>query len=285
MVEPTDPRRIPTPEAIEATRALEAKNISAIEFLSTFPLYSPANFAGLWIFPPRLSLDCDLCGKETTWLELSGSDDNRTKGHMNATYACGFCHKEEMRFFVYLDSDKKQIYKVGQHPEPSIYIPKRLATGLRDSAQHYRRGLVCLKQGYGIAAVAYFRRVVEERTNEMIDVVVELGVASGTPEEELKEIRSAKEERNYTKKLETASAMIPINLRPGGVNPLGRLHSLLSEALHSQPEAESVKLAGELQFVIEFVFENLRDYLDSQRKYAARIQAAGNPPPSTEKKL
>jgi hypothetical protein len=40
-------------------------------------------------------------------------------------------------------------------------------------------------------------------------------------------------------------AMIPVSLRPGGVNPLGRLHSLLSEALHSQPEAESVKLAGE----------------------------------------
>jgi flagellar motility protein MotE (MotC chaperone) len=220
-----------------------------------------------------LSLHCDSCKKETTWLELQGSSEG--SGRCHAGYVCGYCQGEYYHFYLYNDTKQRKIYKIGQHPEPSIAVSKRLESGLKGSLQHYRRGLVCFNQGYGIAAVAYFRRVVEERTDELIDVVAELAVANGQSKEEAERIRTAKSERTYDKKLEVASGMIPASLRPGGVNPLGRLHSLLSEALHSRPEEESIKVAEELKFLLDHVFSNLKDYIDAQRMYAIKIQNAG----------
>jgi hypothetical protein len=263
----------PKPAQVRTAAAAEAKIMSASEFLQSCPLYSPATFSGDWVFPTRLSLHCDNCGKETTWLEQTGSTEHTS--YCRAVYTCGLCNKDEVRFFLFNDSAKKVVSKIGQHPEPSIAVSKRLEAGLKDSLRHYKRGLICFNQGYGIAAVAYFRRVVEERTNELIDVVAELAVASGTAEAEAAKITAAKSERTYDKKLEVASQMIPASLRPGGVNPLGRLHSLLSEALHSRPEDESIKIADELKFIIEHVFSNLKEYIDAQRTYAARIQNAG----------
>jgi hypothetical protein len=259
----------PTP----AQKARAAELAAAPGFLQSHPLYSPVSCSGDWTFPARLSLHCYKCGKETTWLALQ--DPTEGTGHCRAGYACGLCGKRYTTFFLFNDSTRKVVFKTGQHPEPSIAVSKRLQEGLKDSLQHYKRGLVCFNQGYGIAAVAYFRRVVEERTNELIDVVAELAVASGTAEAEVAKITAAKSERTYDKKLEVASQMIPASLRPGGVNPLGRLHSLLSEALHSRPEDESIKVADELKFIIEHVFSNLKEYIDAQRTYATRIQNAG----------
>jgi hypothetical protein len=267
------PRVPPKPEQVRTAAAAEAKSMSASEFLQSSPLYSPATLTAEWVFPTRLSLHCDNCGKETTWFEMTGSTERTV--YCRAVYSCGLCNKDEVRFFLFNDSTKKVVSKIGQHPEPSIAVSKRLQDGLKDSLQHYKRGLVCFNQGYGIAAVAYFRRVVEERTNELIDVVAELALASGTEEAEVAKIAAAKSERTYEKKLEVASQMIPVSLRPGGVNPLGRLHSLLSEALHSGPEDESIKVADELKFIIEHVFSNLKEYIDAQRAYAERIQNAG----------
>jgi hypothetical protein len=265
----TPVRTPPTPEQI----ARAAERAAAPVFLQSHPLYSPVSWSGDWTFPSRLSLHCDVCGKETTWLVLQDPSDGT--GQCKAGYVCGLCGRQYTTFYLFNDSTKKIVYKTGQHPEPSIAVSKRLQAGLKDSLQHYKRGLICFNQGYGIAAVAYFRRVVEERTNELIDVVVELALASGTAEAEVAKIIAAKSERTYEKKLEVASQMIPASLRPGGVNSLGRLHSLLSEALHSRPEDESVKVADELKFIIEHVFSNLKDYIDSQRAYADRIQNAG----------
>jgi hypothetical protein len=263
-------------QSAPAGRAGE-KTITPAEFLQTFSLYRKSDFKGRWIFPVRLQWNCDQCGKETTWMELDGSTE-RASGHCQATYTCGLCSKTYLSFFVYNDSDKEQIYKVGQHPEPSIAIPKRLETGLKDSVQHYKKGLICFNQGYGIGAVAYFRRVVEERTNELIDVVAELAKANGSSGEEVKKILAAKAERTYDRKLEVASQMIPASLRPGGVNPLGRLHDLLSDALHVKDEEGALATAEDMQFIIEHVFSTLKDYIDAQLTYAVRIQKAGKVP-------
>ncbi len=103
----------------------------------------------------------------------------------------------------------------------------------------YRCGL-CEGQ-YGIGAVAYFRRVVEERTNELIDVVADLAHANGTGDTEVQKILAAKSEKTYDKRLEVASQMLPVSLRPGGANPLGRLHDLLSVALHVKDEEGALK--------------------------------------------
>lgn len=247
--------------------------ISPSEFLRTYSLYRKADLEKPWAFPSRLQWDCTNCKKETTWahLILRATDYEGSDIHAGR-YRCEFCKQRVIRFYLATDSSQKQVYKIGQHPEPSVAISKSLTKGLKDSVQHYKKGLICFNQGYGIAAVAYFRRVVEERTNELIDVVAEFARAGGAEESEIAKILAAKLERTYDKRLEVASSVIPTSLRPGNVNPLGHLHSLLSIALHGKPEEESLKTAEEMRFIIEHVFSNLQDHIEAQRIYAQKIQ-------------
>lgn len=268
MVEPANPAK-PVP----ATQAAQEESISPSEFLQTYSLYRRVTFGRGWYFPGKLQWVCNLCDRETTWTLKSGSGS--PYGLLWGHYICGLCEKEWLTFYLYNDTGEKELYKVGQYPEPSITIPKRLEKGLKDSAQHYKRALICFNQGYGIAAVAYFRRVVEERTAELIDVVADLAKANGSSGEEAEKILAAKSERTYDKRLEVASQVIPQSLRPGGVNPLGRLHNLLSDALHGQSEEGSLKTAEEMRFIIEHVFSNLKEYIDAQRTYAKKVQNAG----------
>src|SRR5260370_10512146 len=249
------------------------ESVSAAQFLETFPLFRKVNVVeDFQYLPSKISLPCVRCEKETTWALRSDQPNSSFWEYWTGVYMCVLCEKEYIRFYLHHDRENLELMKVGQHPEPSIAIPKPLEKSLTHSAQHYRKGLICFNQGYGIGAVAYFRRVVEEHTNELIDVVAELARANGTAEKEVHPILAAKSERTYDKRLEVASQMIPASLRPGGVNPLGRLHGLLSEALHVQAEDTALKTAEEMRDIIDHVFRNLKDYFDAQRPYPQKFQ-------------
>ena len=213
--------------------AERVKNVSKTEFLESYSLFSPADFSGDWSFPNRLALYCEV--EERNYrLELRFVEGI---GHWEAGMFAAVARMNTRSFISTTIPKKHKIYNTRQHPEP-VVVPKGRGRIERISPA-LQTGIGCFNHGYGIGAVAYFRRVVEERTDELIDVVAELAAASGEATAEVAKITAAKSERTYDKKLEVASAMIPASLRPGGINPLGRLHSLLSEALHTKPEEES----------------------------------------------
>ena len=113
--------------------------------------------------------------------------------------------------------------------------------------------------------------------------MVDLARANGTGDAEVERILAAKFEKTYDKRLEVASELIPASLRPGGANPLGRSHGLLSGALHDvEDEAGALRTAEEMRFILEHFFINLKDFLDSQREYARRLQQPTTAPASAE---
>ena len=264
----------------EQAKPEQVKSVSKSEFLQSYSLYRRADFKGDWSFPHRIQWHCGKCEAETTWSLLVDAAEGT--GICSGSYRCGLCNREVLCFYLYNDSKKGSVYKTGQYPEPSTAVAKPLARGLKNSLEHYKKGLICFNQGYGIGAAAYFRRVVEERTNELIDVVADLARANGTGDAEVERILAAKFEKTYDKRLEVASELIPASLRPGGANPLGRLHGLLSGALHAEDEAGALRTAEEMRFILEHFFINLKDFLDSQREYARRLQQPTTAPASAE---
>src|SRR6185312_5329500 len=68
-----------------------------------------------------------------------------------------------------------EVVKVGQYPEPSVKISKALSNNLgKDASELYRKALICRNNGFGLAAVGYMRRVVEDKTNELIEIAATL---------------------------------------------------------------------------------------------------------------
>src|SRR6185369_1711471 len=96
------------------------------------------------------------------------------------------------------------VRKIGQFPAQEIAIPAELETRLGTSAGHYKKALVCRGVTYGIGAMAYMRRVVDEKTDELIDVLAELAKTYDVDEAEIERLLNAKKEVRYEDKMKVA---------------------------------------------------------------------------------
>jgi len=170
-----------------------------------------------------------------------------------------------------------QVMKVGQYPEPSIEIPEALEKNLgKDSATLYKRALICRNIGYGLAAAGYIRRVVEDKTNDLIEVVARFAEAHGVEAKKVDQIRaagnSAGEYTRFEDKLKIASAVFPESLKVGGKNPLFSLFKLVSEGIHGKSEEECIKVAEDTDAVFQYVFTNLKAETEIRKAFIEKMK-------------
>jgi hypothetical protein len=244
-------------------------------FVEEWPLYACAMIEGSFGWPSNISRFCESCGKETTW---PGSQvDCSASGIMMRRYGCLLCSQTQVVYVVhykYAKQGNTQAYilqKIGQHPASSIAISRSLGAHLGESATMYKKALISRNQGYGIAAVAYLRRIVEDKTDELIDIVGQLARGRGLSEADIQGILAAKNQQTYSDKLKVASEVIPATLRPGGSNPFGTLYGLLSDGLHDRTEEECLAIADEIREVFEYVFENLRTQIEDEKRFIDKM--------------
>jgi hypothetical protein len=164
------------------------------------------------------------------------------------------------------------VQKIGQLPPHSIDVPGDLAKRLGTTAKYYKEALLCRNHGLGIGAVAYMRRVVEEKTDELIDVVVDLARTYSANDEVVESLIKAKTQVRYEDKLHVASELMPDTLRPGGVNPLGQLYTHLSVGIHGKTDDECIAIVDDLKADFEYVFRNLHVQAEERRQFAQRVQ-------------
>jgi hypothetical protein len=270
---------------------LKEKAPTAEDFITKWPLYTPFPVDGRFDSPDRVSLQCLRCAKETTWLRgkeetyqlVEGGD-----GFYWVAYNCGLCESAQL-LVVYRNSEFKKvsgaspgstrtvatkIRKIGQAPPLSVSIPPSLEKNLGATcAALYKKALVNRNEGYGLGAVTYIRRVVEDKTDELIEVVSQLAEAHNVESEIVGKIRAAKNERStYDNKLRIAATVLPASLVIDGVNPLGELYDLVSEGVHDLTEEECIAVADETKSVFEFTFTNLRAETKVRQEFVAKVK-------------
>ena len=256
---------------------------TAQEFIEKWPLYTKANIRGF--SPPKsITRMCDVCKKNTTWALGNAVDVNQGSHYScyTAGYRCVLCEQQYLLvLYEGLDWHKAQnssyysyhaVRKIGQIPPQSIDIPADLQERLGATAEHYKKALVCRNTNYGIAAVAYMRRVIEEKTDDLIDVVVELAKSYHIDGKIVEALTRAKEQIQYEQKVKLASEVIPPSLMPGGVNPLGQLFKHLSMGVHDKTDDECILIFDDLKLDFEFVFRNLYIQAQEASEFAKRVQ-------------
>lgn len=269
--------------------------------------------------PDALDLNCSKCGKGTTFKILrSGTsrepiifaaiDPQRVPNerHVRLAYRCADCEKDRASFWYVISIEKPAkvrlggtltntglggtmvdattsftVQKIGQWPAWSISISKRLEKALGDHAGLYKSGLICLGQGFGIGAAAYFRRCIEGATDALLALLEES--ATLDPDEELqKAIEEAKRSTVAGKKLELVKDVLPAHLRPGNTNPLDLLFSQASPPLHATTEEEGQQTAEEIRESMEFLFEGLHSHIERAKKFSSKMKKlSGQQPKST----
>ena len=229
---------------------------------------------------PSLHMPCLKCNSEQTFVpEGYGHHDRHhpTYGHtwwgdiIEVEFLCASC-REYLRYVsVRVSDDGTWIQKTGQYPPWEIAPPKQLARLLETHGTFYKRGLANESQGYGIGAFAYYRRVVEDITDTLLDQIE--GLLEGDTKEQYHEaLLRTKASPTASEKFELVKNLLPPVLRPGGMDPLGQLYGALSEGLHELTDEQCLEVATEVRVCLEFVVEQVFHHRQSVGRFTTAMQ-------------
>ena len=261
-------------------------------FLESRPLYAatkiktPGWGAGFYydkrLWPDSMTRPCERCKLATTWSRTEGPTP--LGPGVTIAFNCARCSSGEFIVWTQLrvpsdfDAGTMELRKLGQTPAWSIEVPKPMQDALPASAlESYKRGLIMMSQSYGIAAVAYFRRVVEDVVERILDLMEEAAKLDRDHPDQaaLDAIAEARRSHQATDRLELVADLVPAYLRPGGANPLSRLYASYSEGLHGLGDEECLEIATDLRDALDYLLPGLSDRLTSARAYQASLAKAG----------
>jgi tetratricopeptide (TPR) repeat protein len=189
----------------------------------------------------------------------------------HSIYICTHCQQFERYFYIKVDKKSKSIRKVGQYPPWEIKSNRDTKYFSDKHSSYFKKALVCESQGYGIAAFSYYRRIVEEIIDSLLNEISELLYG-----EELEKYKTALEEIQKTivtqNKIDLVKDLLPPTLRPEGHNPLALMHSTLSEGLHAESDDECLQCAMECREIIVFLVNQINDSKATTKKFTDNMK-------------
>lgn len=256
-------------------------------FLETYPLYR--KFKGNFEPPltslpkPAVHMKCEECKSGQTFTmkneynEDISKHENFAMGHVIRTrYVCSSCRSFERHFLLFFSTDGSYVIKAGQYPAWEITPDPVVERMLGDYADSYKKGLVCESQSYGIGAFAYYRRIVEQTIDHLLEEILEL--MSGQEHEQYAQALEKVKGTNIAQdKIKLVKDLLPPILRPGEMNPLAVLHSVLSEGIHLATDERCLDLAVSVREVLTFLVSQIsvtkstsKNFTESMRKLLER---------------
>jgi len=270
--------------------------MSNAEFFEQYPLYRKFSLddSNAYVFikePPPIHLYCLVCKSEQTFLTMApyydlhniehlkairkGTSINKSefKGRVvRADYLCMACRRFQRNFLLWFDDNLTFVMKVGQYPPWRIAIDKELSKLLGNHKDEYQKGVTCESQGYGIGAYAYYRRIVENIIDELLESIHDL-----LSEEEKSVYKNALDKSKSSpiaqEKIALVKDLLPSYLRPDNINPLAILHTQLSEGIHVRSDEECLEAAAHIREALLFLVDQViqkkqtsKKFTDSMRK-------------------
>jgi hypothetical protein len=264
-----------------------------LEVLQSWPLYRKFRYtanlkgeriggqAGQQVFyylllPQELRLYCShpKCKNDQRW-EIAG--ENRIWEHegeplTHKTYGCRNCGESVVDFFIYwIEKDGVgEFFKVGQYPSVEVQPASDLRLSSEDLGL-YRKALTCYSVSFGNGALAYLRRVVENKMNSLLDLVYEAARTSGTSEDDLASLIQVRQTGFFEEKARIAAKYMPANFRPGGSNPFDILADFASKGMHWESEEQCLEIFERIRKVFEYLFRNLSFTTTEAKEYVETL--------------
>jgi hypothetical protein len=262
------------------------------EFLESTPAYVERKFKNLlhdltpsgpgwsWGFrSPRIQLYCEV-DDGVRWfdpiVDIVKCNDEKTQF---LPYTCRDCGRWSKTYAVVLAPDLDATPKVliaiklGEYPPFGSHLPKRLQDMLsKTDLELYRKGLRTEREGHGIGAAAYFRRVVENQWRALVTKLRDAAEKLGTPAEQLKVFHDALAQQQFSTAVEMLRDAIPAKLLIlDGKNPLTLLYRPLSEQIHDLSDEECLQQAADIRAILNATFDNISRVLRDDETLKAAV--------------
>lgn len=260
------------------------------EFLETSPLYTKSEISVIpgkgerWV-AESLELECATCEISRPFhIKFTNSHeygiphvDPSVAEHEEAPapngvwfleYQCKGCSNFKYMFLTHFAPSEGWIRKVGQIPPWSIDVSNDTAKALgREDADLYRKARLFMSQGYGIAACAYLRRLIENQIDPILSQMTQTLKEEGAGDDMLSEIEDVAKSHHVSDKLKTVSKVAPKSLHIEGMNPLNTIYTLYSDGVHNRSEDECKQIAMKLAAATEYVVAELNRAAEARERY------------------
>ena len=167
--------------------------VAAVDSVVQISGFSPPRFR---LELPVLDLHCGICDGIRSF-EGSEQDGHIAKGGyrygVQPRFTCRNCKRSLKRYslLVFSEGDAWNVYKFGELPEFGPPTPSKLISLIRDERDYYAKGRRSENQGWGIAAFAYYRRVVENQKDRIFSEVIRASKKVNAPEKMIGELEAA----------------------------------------------------------------------------------------------
>lgn len=252
-------------------------------FLESAPLYSLREFkmphvnrSSLWI--REIDAYCDICDQARPFQDLRSRGSGAgmavsvlKSGTSYFEFSCVSCRKSHREYLVeqVLNDDSIRLQKYGELPRSRLARNRVLQKFMKGDLDNYEKAVICLSHEYGVAAFAYFRRVVESNIARLLDLIQQDAQSSGGDQSALDALAELRKDAPMSDKIKVANLALPSHLKPDGLNPLGRLYQVLSEGVHNLSEAECLAKAKATSECLTFLVSELA----SRQEHRARFKS------------
>ena len=190
---------------------------------------------------------------------------------VNLNYICAYCEGFHRFFAIKMGKGLKTIEKVGQFPTWDTNVEKNLKKILKGYSEYYKKGKTSEFHSYGIGAFAYYRRIVEDIIEELLESIQDLITGEELEEyqEVLKEVRKTKNTRD---KIALVKDLLPPILKPEQFNPLKTIHNALSKGLHGRTDEECLEDAESIRTSLVFIVDAILSRRKGQQEYTESMK-------------
>lgn len=161
---------------------------------------------------------------------------------------------------------KVECFKFGEMPPFGPPTPSRLISLIGPDRELFLKGRRAENQGLGIGAFVYYRRVVEDQKNRIIDEIIKVAEIIAAPAEMITALKNAQKEHQFSKAVDSVKNAIPQRLLIAGQNPFILLHSALSQGLHELTDEKCLELAGAIRVILVELSELLGHALKDEKE-------------------
>lgn len=237
---------------------------------------------------PEIEVECPIC-KGKRFFEKTNTESNysSTDGYSLETilYTCKNCSRSQKIFtlkYKQLEPEKGaevipgSIIKLGEYPPFGDSIPAKVITLVGKERDFFLKGRRCENQSLGIGAYAYYRRIVENQKNKLIDEIIKVCNKLGGQEELIKDLENAKTEIQFSKAIDSIKNELPTSLFIEDKNPLKLLHKAVSKGIHDMTDEECLKYAESIRVILFALTERINAILKDSKEIHDAISVLGS---------
>jgi hypothetical protein len=183
-------------------------------------------------------------------------------------YSCANCRTHSKIYAIMArwntDIDDGEAIKVGEWPPFGPKVSTRVISILGENKDLFLMGRRSEVQGLGIGALAYYRKVIDNQKDAIIDEIIRVVRRTGSSESHIAKLKSAKMEKTFKDAVELIGDALPQALLINGYNPLALLDQAIRKGSYVNNDTDALQLATALRRILSELAERVVRALEDQ---------------------